>query len=178
MEKKLYRDPYHKVIGGVCAGLAEYFDIDVTVIRLLFVFALFIVGGGFLTYIVLWVVLPKKYYNPFITPSDPSTVNYIVPPLIPGEPFIPAPPKRSNAGMVIGVILILLGTAYLLREFDFISFWEIHRFWPLALVAGGIALIFSGRQNRPWENNVLHQPDPKDDQFKTTNSTNDNPPIV
>jgi hypothetical protein len=108
--------------------LAEYFDTDITVVRLLFAFAFFIMGVGFVPYVILWIVLPKKYYNPFTTPSDPSTVNYIVPPINPGDPFVPAPPKKSNAGMVIGIILIMLGTAFLLREFDFISFWEIHRF--------------------------------------------------
>ena len=46
MEKKLYRDPYHKMIGGVCAGLAEYLDMDITVVRLLFAFAFFIMGVG------------------------------------------------------------------------------------------------------------------------------------
>jgi phage shock protein PspC (stress-responsive transcriptional regulator) len=178
MEKKLYRDPFNKVIGGVCSGLSEYFDMDVTLIRLLFVFALFVVGGGFLTYIILWIVLPKKYYNPFITPSDPATVNYIVPPVIPGEPFTPAPPKSSNGGVVIGTILILLGAAFLLREFDFISFWEIHRFWPVALVAAGIALIVSGQQKKPWDNADWHQADKKDEPFTTTNSVNDNNPTV
>ena len=178
MEKKLYRDPYNKVIGGVCSGLSEYFEMDVTVIRLIFVFALFVVGGGFLTYIILWIVLPKKYYNPFITPSDPASVNYIVPPIKPVEPFVPVPPKRSNAGMTFGIILILVGTAFLLREFDFISFWEIHRFWPLTLLAAGIILIVSGQQKKPWDNNDWHQAEPKEDQFKTTNSTNDNNPTV
>ena len=178
MEKKLYRDPYNKMIGGVCAGLAEYFDTDITVVRLLFAFAFFIMGVGFIPYVILWIVLPKKYYNPFTTPSDPSTVNYIVPPITPGEPFVPAPPKKSNAGMVIGIILIMMGTAFLLREFDFISFWEIHRFWPRALVAAGVALMVAGQQKKPWDNNDWHQAEPKEDQFKTTNSTNNNNPTV
>jgi len=178
MEKKLYRNPYNKVIGGVCSGLAEYFDTDVTVVRLLFAFAFFIMGVGLLPYIILWIVLPKKYYNPFITPSDPATVNYIVPPVIPGEPFVTTPPRKSNGAMVIGIILILMGTAFLLHEFDFISFWEIHRFWPVALVAAGIALIVSGQQKKTWDNADWHQADKKDEPFTTTNSVNDNNPTV
>lgn len=178
MEKKLYRDPYNKVIGGVCSGLAEYFDTDITVVRLLFAFAFFIMGVGLVPYIILWIVLPKKYHNPFITPSDPATVNYIVPPVIAGEPFVPAPPRKSNGAMVIGIILILMGTAFLLHEFDYISFWEIHRFWPVALVAGGIALIVSGQQKKPWDNNEWHHADKKDAPFTTNNSANDNNPIV
>jgi len=46
MNKKLYRDEYHRVLGGVCSGLAEYFDMDVTVVRLLFAFTVIIMGVG------------------------------------------------------------------------------------------------------------------------------------
>jgi len=178
MEKKLYRDPFNKVIGGVCAGLSEYFEIDVTIIRLLFVFALFVVGGGFVTYIVLWIVLPKKYYNPFTTPSNPATVNYIVPPIIPGEPFVPITSKKSNGGTVAGIILILLGTLFLLHQFEVIPFWELHRLWPVVLVAAGISIIISGQQKRPWDDANWHQADQKEDPAKSTDSINDNNPTV
>jgi phage shock protein PspC (stress-responsive transcriptional regulator) len=48
------------MIGGVCGGLGEYFDIDSTVIRLLFIIVLLSAGSGVLIYIVLWIVLPTK----------------------------------------------------------------------------------------------------------------------
>lgn len=56
--RKLYRDKDHNVIGGVASGLACYFDIDVLVVRILFV-VLFIFGsfGGWL-YIILWIAVP------------------------------------------------------------------------------------------------------------------------
>ena len=56
--KKLYRDTDHNVIGGVASGLACYFDVDVLVIRILFVF-LFLFGsfGGWI-YIILWIAVP------------------------------------------------------------------------------------------------------------------------
>src|SRR5476649_1307276 len=71
MEKKLYRDEHHKVIGGVCAGLADYFGIDVSIVRLVFVLTLILKGGGGLLYIILWIVLPKRpfsYIPRLITP--------------------------------------------------------------------------------------------------------------
>ncbi len=79
MDKKLYRDEYHKKIAGVCAGLAEYFNIDVAIVRVVFVLALIFHGGGFLIYVIFWIVLPKKplYIDP--------TVDYRVPPP-PGSP--------------------------------------------------------------------------------------------
>ena len=75
MNKKLYRDEYHKVLGGVCSGLAEYFDMDVTVVRLLFAFTFFIMGVGFIPYIILWIVLPKKGYI-FNNFNNPLFWNY------------------------------------------------------------------------------------------------------
>ncbi len=57
--KKFYRDNDNKVLGGVCSGLAAYFGVDITVIRLLFVLSVFLFGTGFLAYIILWIVAPK-----------------------------------------------------------------------------------------------------------------------
>ena len=58
--KKLYRSKTDKKIFGVCGGLAEYFDVDVTVIRILFLVGLLIVGGGLLAYLICALVMPEK----------------------------------------------------------------------------------------------------------------------
>jgi phage shock protein PspC (stress-responsive transcriptional regulator) len=60
-QKRLYRDTDDKVLGGVCSGIASYLGIDPTIVRLLFAIITF--GGfgtGFLIYIVLWILLPKR----------------------------------------------------------------------------------------------------------------------
>ncbi len=57
--KKLYRQPEHKVLAGVCTGLGEYFDIDPVIIRVLFVIAFFFGSLGFWLYLVLWIVIPR-----------------------------------------------------------------------------------------------------------------------
>lgn len=56
--KRLMRSSSDKKIAGVCAGLADYFDLDVTVIRICWLLALFCAGTGLLVYIVLWIALP------------------------------------------------------------------------------------------------------------------------
>ncbi|WP_258103778.1 PspC domain-containing protein [Marinoscillum sp. MHG1-6] len=56
--KKLYRNNDDRVLGGVAAGIAAYFGVDVVVIRLLFVLTLFLGGSGALLYIVLWIITP------------------------------------------------------------------------------------------------------------------------
>ncbi|HRF28454.1 MAG TPA: PspC domain-containing protein [Candidatus Saccharibacteria bacterium] len=59
--KKLYRSTTDKKIAGVCGGIAEYFDIDPTIVRIIFV-ALLLPGGlpGLLPYLILWVVVPTE----------------------------------------------------------------------------------------------------------------------
>ena len=58
-EKRLYRQPKDKMIGGVCGGIAEYFEIDPVIVRVLFVIALFLGTMGFWLYIILWIIVPK-----------------------------------------------------------------------------------------------------------------------
>lgn len=57
---RLYRDDNEKIIGGVCSGLAAYFRIDPTIIRLIFVLFVFSGGAGFLLYMLMWVILPSR----------------------------------------------------------------------------------------------------------------------
>lgn len=67
--KKLYRSISDRKIAGVCGGLAEYFNIDPTIIRVIFVILL-LPGGfpGFIPYVILWLVVPDK------PKKDPSTI--------------------------------------------------------------------------------------------------------
>jgi phage shock protein PspC (stress-responsive transcriptional regulator) len=58
--RRLYRAANDKVLGGVCAGLANYLKLDPAIVRLLFVLISFTWGFGFLLYIILWIVLPTK----------------------------------------------------------------------------------------------------------------------
>jgi phage shock protein PspC (stress-responsive transcriptional regulator) len=57
--KRLYRNENDKVLGGVCSGLANYFNIDVVIARIIFVVLLFS-GVGFLTYIIMWIAVPSS----------------------------------------------------------------------------------------------------------------------
>lgn len=58
--RRLYRDPDHRVIGGVCGGLGAYFNMDPVVLRIIFVVLLFATSGAaILAYIILWIAVPK-----------------------------------------------------------------------------------------------------------------------
>ena len=56
--KKLYRSRQDSKIAGVCGGIAEYFNIDSTIIRLLAVLTIFFGGGGIIAYLAAWLIIP------------------------------------------------------------------------------------------------------------------------
>jgi len=58
--KKLYLSDTDKKIAGVCGGLAEYFGIDVTLLRVLWLVAVFCFGTGVLLYLILWIAVPRR----------------------------------------------------------------------------------------------------------------------
>jgi phage shock protein C len=58
--KRLYRSGKEKVLGGVCGGIAEYFNVDPTLIRLLWVFFILAFGAGLLAYFIAWLIIPKN----------------------------------------------------------------------------------------------------------------------
>ncbi len=203
MEKKLYRDEFHKKLGGVCAGLAEYLSVDVAIVRILFVLACILHGGGLIVYIVLWIALPKKPYAYF----DP-TVDYKVPPQntgdqatgstgsssfgnnphqgtaysnnpFPNQPFPNQPfqqPHRSAStfSIIAGVILIVIGGSILLSNFDLIPDWDLEHLWPIILIAVGCVLMISVSSDKKKK---FDEPvSQKTDEDKTTNTSETNPP--
>jgi phage shock protein PspC (stress-responsive transcriptional regulator) len=60
MEKRLYKSATDKKIDGVCAGIAKYFDIDPTLVRLLWVLGTLFVGAGILAYIIAAIIMPRE----------------------------------------------------------------------------------------------------------------------
>ena len=60
MEKKLYKSNQNKMIDGVCGGIAEYFGIDPTVVRLIWALFSLMGGSGILAYIIAAVIIPRN----------------------------------------------------------------------------------------------------------------------
>lgn len=60
VKRRLYRNPDEKVLGGVCGGIAAYFDMDPVIVRIVFVvLALLTTGAAILAYLILWIAVPK-----------------------------------------------------------------------------------------------------------------------
>lgn len=58
--KRLYRSKKDRILGGVCGGIAEYFNLDPVLVRLLWVFFACVAGTGVLAYIIAWIIIPEK----------------------------------------------------------------------------------------------------------------------
>jgi phage shock protein PspC (stress-responsive transcriptional regulator) len=70
--RRLTRLAYDKKIGGVCSGLAKYFDADPTLVRLVVLTLAIVTGGlGFLAYLAAWIIMPVEYAAPGL--PSPST---------------------------------------------------------------------------------------------------------
>src|SRR5438309_1549910 len=62
----LHRSSDNRIIAGVCGGLGDFFNIDPTIIRIVFIFLAFFGGSGIFIYIILWIIIPvsRNYTNP------------------------------------------------------------------------------------------------------------------
>ena len=134
MEKKLQRDSNHKVIGGVCAGLADYFGMDASLLRLLLAFMILFAGTGFWLYIILWIVMPAGTSQ---TTSD--TVDAV---MADGRQMS----KANKGSLVIGLILIGLGAIGLLHRFVPSFNWQM--VWPILLIALGLVLLIPKKDTK------------------------------
>ncbi len=131
--QKLYRSQTNKVFAGVCGGLAEYFDVDPVVIRVLFVLMVLFGGTGIVLYIAAIFIVPKK---PFPI-SDPAMAQEV-------------PSSSQQTGNLrnwFGIALVAGGVILLLANlevFHFFNFLEdsFEFVFPVLLIILGMAIIY------------------------------------
>lgn len=158
--------------GGVCAGIAEYFGLDPTVVRLLAVLVTLLSSGAMIiAYIVMWAVVPEEPGVPAeegalmsegttpapTTPGQPPTPPTPYEPAPPVEPAPapaqvappvpssrPRPPVARGHGSVwIGLALVFVGGVLLVQMFvPDVRLWA---FWPVILIVWGLVVIFRPR---------------------------------
>lgn len=165
MERKLTRIPSEAVVGGVAAGMSDYFGIDRTIIRVLWVVLLLLpipptLFWTAIIYIIFWVALPEGlsganspadlYEGTAGGNTDPNALQSR-----PSNFFAnSSDPDRSIK--IIGVVLLGVGAILLLDELPY--WYRIREYvWPAALIVGGAFLLlrqrdkeqFSGTSNTP-----------------------------
>ena len=170
MEKRLYRSRSDRMIWGVCGGLAKYFNIDPTIVRVIAVLSIFVNGLGIVGYIILAIVVPLEK-SESTTPEQTIKENVQeikqtaekfgsnVRAAFAREGEKPQDQSVStfktetvpgfSGRVILGVFLILIGIVFLLSTLGaFNVFWWFRwgYLWPLVLVAIGLLIIFATRR--------------------------------
>lgn len=147
MVKKLYRSTTDQMIAGVCGGLAEYFEIDSTLVRILFLALLIFGGGGVIIYIIMWIVVPKRPY--YIEAQQSEVNNEKKTPDVnlgennPNYPVEVETPKSYGKNTVIGIIVIVIGVLLLFDNLNFT--FGFSKLWPILLIIFGASLILKSK---------------------------------
>lgn len=141
MKKKLYRSRTNKIIGGVCAGLGEYFEVDPVLIRVLFVFLTFFHGSGLILYLLLLIIVPQepiifdetinKIYDEEQENTQTGTVLNFA--------------KQQDVKTMIGFVILILGLILLLG--NLIPAFDLELIFPSILIIIGLYLIYETIKN-------------------------------
>ncbi len=137
--KRLYRSRTDKIIAGVCGGMAEYFDVDPVIMRVLFVLLAFFGGSGFILYLASIFIIPKK---PLQTESEAAPAQQSA--------------SRGGARTMFGIVMIIFGALILLGNLgvlSFFHFWHLSAFvFPILLILIGMAIIYYKQAEVQQEN--------------------------
>ncbi len=140
MERKLHRiEGGNSVIGGVAAGFAEYFAIDVAIVRVIFVLGIF--TPLTFAYLILWVALPRQFGTAPTVLND-STNNL--------NSFTNMATTKQSSSQIGGYILVILGAIFLADEF--LPWFDFGRLWPFILIGAGLWILM--KDNKKTESNV------------------------
>jgi len=155
MEKRLYRSRTDRVLWGVCGGLAKYFDIDPTIVRVVAVLLIFADGLGILAYIIMAIVVPLEG-SKVATPRETVKENIEDIKASAGEirsTFERKEGESMDMGRIrhrrstfLGIVIVAIGIVLLLSTLGL--FWWFHWgiFLPLIIVIIGLVIIFGTRR--------------------------------
>jgi phage shock protein C len=151
--RRLYRCRADRKLAGVAGGMAEYLDLDPTLVRVLWILSIFFGGFSILLYIILAFVMPPE---PYAVPSSSGGVapdpGPVTPAPWPAHWHDPRPEARrgGRAGLYVGVVLIVLGGIALADAL--VPGWaSVAWFGPAILVALGAALLVGSIRREPGE---------------------------
>jgi phage shock protein C len=145
MNRRLYRSRTDSVLGGVCGGIADYLDVDPSIVRIIWAVLGIVTGGVFVVlYIVMWIVVPEAPEFPAATPGAEAEGA-----ARPTGMTAPAAPRRRGSGsgsLIFGLLLVGLGAYFLVREY--LPQIDVDALWPIGLVLLGLLLVLASLRNQ------------------------------
>lgn len=159
VNKSLHRSQTDKIIAGVCGGLAEYFNIDPTIVRLLFILIIALGGSGVLLYLILWLLMPKnskeealiteEKIKEFADELKDKAQELKEEMMKRHHSFAGHRHNRAGGGgrHFFGWFLLVLGLAFLVN--NFVPSWmrlQMIKFWPVILIVAAILMIAKSRE--------------------------------
>ncbi|MBT9153319.1 MAG: hypothetical protein DDT35_01551 [Firmicutes bacterium] len=154
MQKRLYRSRDNRVIAGVCGGLADYFGLDSTLVRVGMAVLVFFDGMGLIAYIAMALIVPKESMR---VASPTQVVEANIEEMADtaeafGErmeqTFTSTMPQSHAPRAVLGGALVVLGAFLLLRNFNFLWWIDPRWLWPGVLILGGLAVFVHGMRRK------------------------------
>ncbi len=140
-KKTLYRAGENRIIGGVCAGIADYFDIDPAVVRVIWVLSAFAAGAGIWAYLVAWAVVPE---NPELKRKDLKLSSKIK--IKKETEKVTEDFRIHGRNPIFGLLLLIIGAIFLAN--NFFPELRLDKYWPIIPIALGFILIFSSYQKK------------------------------
>jgi len=141
MRERLYRSRNDRMLFGVAGGLAHYFGIDSSIVRLVWVLLFLAAGTGILLYLVAAIVIPEEPAGSVAGASGVAPE-----PGAPGVDGPPSPPRDlGNAPIILGIALVLVGAWLFVQRYIHIDGRDV---WPIALLVIGAALLLGALRGR------------------------------
>ena len=142
MQKKLYLSKTDQKLAGVCGGIAEYFDIDSTIVRLIWILLTFAGGSGLAIYIIAAIVLQERPAN---YPASVQGDRVVEVDYENGDDRSSSN-KKYNDRLIIGGGLIAFGFYIFSRNFFFFRWLNLRFLGPILLILLGFYFLFKGRK--------------------------------
>lgn len=140
--KRLVRVERNRMIAGICSGIARFFDIDPTIIRLVFVVVTLFGGSGVLIYIVLWLVIPnEKGKGEIDEESIKESTEEMKDKAKEFAESAKTYTKGRNPRFFLGIVLLFFGTIFLLDNLGFHNVFNLWRFWPVILIIIAVSIL-------------------------------------
>ena len=137
--RRLYRSKTDSMLAGVAGGMAEYFDIDPTLTRMAWVvLGLASAGTALIAYIVMAIIVPERKSA---SGQSSEATDASIDDLPKDSPRVGGTRRWTARRNLFGVALVAVGALFLLSNLGLFSWWRWDVFWPLAIIAIGVALI-------------------------------------